>query len=76
MNPFKDNSVVNYRGYIRELFTNKQDGDTFEVDLKDIPLVQVRATIYMTVKQKYKTKFKNSRLYVLIIAGTRQNVAP
>jgi len=76
MHPFEPDGIVNYRGYIRDMFADKKEGDTFEVNLNGISLVQVRATIYMTAKQKYKTKFKNGRLYVLIIAGLRSNVTP
>lgn len=72
MNPFEKNkNVTNMAEYVRELFKDKKEGDTFEVDLKGFHKNSVRATIFMTVTQKYKTKMSNGKLYVLILDGTR-----
>ena len=72
-NPFKKNSPANYSEYIRVLFENKKEGDTFIVETFDISKAAARATIYSTVKQKYQTRFKDGKLYVLILDGERTN---
>ena len=72
MNPFEKNkNPINMTEYIRELFEGKKEGDTFEIELKGFELKSVRATIFMTVKQKYKTKTVHGKLYVLIMSGER-----
>lgn len=73
-NPFKQKEPHNYSEYIRELFSDKKEGDSFVVDLFSKTKIEARATIYMTVKQKYKTRFKDGKLYVLILDGERENV--
>lgn len=75
-NPFKREEPHNYREYIRNLFDGKKPGDSFIVEMFSKKKVEVRATIYMTAKQKYKTKFSDGKMYVLILDGERTNVTP
>ncbi len=72
MNPFEKNkNPINLAEHIRDTFAGKKSGDTFELDLKGFHKNSVRATIFMTVKQKYKTKIVNGKMYVLIMDGER-----
>lgn len=72
MNPFEKNkNPINLAEHIRDTFAGKKSGDTFELDLKGFHKNSVRATIFMTVKQKYKTKIVNGKMYILIMDGER-----
>jgi len=72
MNPFEKNkNPINLAEHIRDAFIDKKAGDTFELDMKGFHKNSVRATIFMTVKQKYKTKIVNGKMYVLMLDGDR-----
>lgn len=77
MNPFLEEKKLgkdhefSMTAYVRELFSGKKEGDTFEINLHGATPKIVRATIYMVVKQKYKTKMKNGKMYALILNGER-----
>jgi predicted TPR repeat methyltransferase len=72
MNPFlKDRKNPNIKPskYIRDLFKDKKENDTFEVELYGYTIPQMRANMYDVLKHtnfKYKTRTDNNRLYVFI----------
>jgi hypothetical protein len=62
---------TNYTAYIKELFENKKTGDTFAVNMFDLSIGIVRATISSNVQQDYRTRFYDGTLIVTIISNKR-----
>lgn len=72
MNPFEKNKhPINLAEHIRESFLGKVSGDTFELKMRGFHKNSIRATIFMTVNQQYKTKMSNGKMYILLLDGER-----
>lgn len=70
MNPFdKPSAKINMAQYIRDIFSDKKSGDSFEIDTMGIKLSNFRAMLYDTIKRtgvSYKTKSVDGKLWVYV----------